>query len=147
MGIMQNGRERRRLSIVELVRSGMAVTQWDLAKALEERGFQVTQSTVSRDLSELGAIKIDGAYRLPESRAGGSEILELMAVEPVGENLVVLRTPIGQATAVALRIDRAGMDEIVGTVAGDDTIFVAVRNSAQQRRAIKAIVGLFSNRG
>ncbi len=142
---MRNGRESRRQSIVELIRSGSPPTQWDLAKALEGRGFQVTQSTVSRDLAELGAIKIDGAYRLPESRAGEPGGLELTALEPVGDNLIVLRTPVGQATAVALRIDRAGIDEIVGTVAGDDTIFVAVRNAPEQRRAIKAILGLFGN--
>ena len=143
---MQKRLEERRGAIVELIRSRQAMTQRDLVEALRARGFSATQSTVSRDLAELGAVKIDGAYRLPESRAGEPGLLELLSVEPVADHLIVIRTPVGQASPVAVAIDRAGFREIAGTLAGDDTIFVAVRSVADQRKAIKNLVGLFGGR-
>lgn len=132
---------------MEAIDAKPALNQGDLVELLRLQGIRTTQSTVSRDLAELGALKVNGAYRLPESRSGQGGVLGLTAVEPVGDHWIVLRTPVGQASPVALRIDRAGIQEVVGTVAGDDTIMVAVKGPAQQRKAVKEIVALFSPRG
>lgn len=141
---MQKRKSKRLQEMADLISGHGAMNQSDLAEALRGRGFVVTQSTVSRDLAELGAVKIDGTYRLPEVRAAESGGLAITSVEAVAEHLIVIRTPIGQASPVAVAIDRAGFEDVAGTLAGDDTIFVAVRNASDQRRAIKEIVGLFS---
>jgi transcriptional regulator of arginine metabolism len=110
----------------------------------------VTQATVSRDLREIGVVKGPGGYLLPGKvvgAEGGDELSRaareyLLEAEPAG-TIAVLRTGAGQASALALRIDRAGMEDIVGTVAGDDTVFVATR-SAHDARRIAELLGRLS---
>ncbi len=124
-------------------------SQAELAAALETAGFRVTQATLSRDLDELGAVKLrtaDGGlpvYVVPEDgspltarsphdapppRLGAAAVGELLISAEASGNLVVLRTPPGASNFLASAIDRARLPQVLGTVAGDDTILVVARD-------------------
>lgn len=132
----------RHQKILEIISAKPVATQQELASNLSKRGFSATQSSVSRDIVKLGLTKVDGYYMAPEAavKVGGP----LTSIDTAGDNIIVVRTEVGLAQPAALTIDRAAISEIVGTVAGDDTILVAVKNAAAQRLAIKKIVGLFA---
>ncbi len=139
-----NKQERQR-KLTEIIRTKEVVNQDQLQKELKRLGVVATQSSISRDLAELGVVKLKGAYRLPHLDPGESTLVDLLDMESAGENLLVLKTPPGQAQIVAITIDRARLPEVVGTVAGDDTIFVAVKNPVDQGKATKQILNLFKN--
>jgi transcriptional regulator of arginine metabolism len=137
-------RAGRQARIVELVSSMAVRSQTELAKLLAAEGVDVTQATLSRDLDELGAVKLRGAdggapvYVIPEDGSpvrgvqGGTSRLarllgELLVSADSSANLMVLRTPPGAAQFLASAIDRAALHEVVGTIAGDDTLMVIVR--------------------
>jgi transcriptional regulator of arginine metabolism len=132
----------RRRALRELIESRPVGSQAELVALLAERGFVVTQSTVSRDLHALGATK-NGDDRYVLVPAGSrSEAEEALAralsefaqeITPTG-NLVVVRTPPGAAQVVAAAIDAAALGGVVGTVAGDDTILVVAAESTGGRR-------------
>lgn len=135
-------KEQRQQKIMSLVRGGRVATQSELAQRLERAGFAVTQSSVSRDVEELGIVKRHGRYVVPSaetsSRSGG-----LIDLAVAGDALVVARCEPGLASAVAVKIDSTSIEEIVGTIAGEDTIFIAVRDARSQRTAIKKLWELF----
>lgn len=133
----------RQQKIVDLITAGDISTQEALADLLEAGGFAVTQSSISRDLDEMGIIKVNGYYSLPQIEKKGNAF-GISALDTAGDNLVVVRCEPGLATAAAVSIDRAKIDEIVGTIAGDDTIFVAVKNRSDQRTAVSRIRGVLS---
>jgi transcriptional regulator of arginine metabolism len=108
---------------------------------LERTGVAATQSSVSRDLEELGVVKQHGHYTLP--RANGNAARGLLSLDHAGDSLIVARTFPGLASAVAVEIDAAAIPEVVGTIAGEDTIFIAVRDAKSQRSAVKEIWDLF----
>ncbi|HEV7648422.1 MAG TPA: arginine repressor [Actinophytocola sp.] len=137
-------RVARQARIVELVSSMGVRSQTELAKLLAGEGIEVTQATLSRDLDELGAVKLRGVdggapvYVIPEDGSpvrgvqGGTSRLgrllaELLVSADFSANLTVLRTPPGAAQFLASAIDRAAMYEVVGTIAGDDTVMVIAR--------------------
>ena len=137
-------RVARQARIVELVSSMGVRSQTELAKLLAGEGIEVTQATLSRDLDELGAVKLRGVdggapvYVIPEDGSpvrgvqGGTSRLgrllaELLVSADCSANLTVLRTPPGAAQFLASAIDRAAMYEVVGTIAGDDTVMVIAR--------------------
>jgi transcriptional regulator of arginine metabolism len=137
-------RAGRQARIVGLLSSRQVHSQAELAALLAGEGIEVTQATLSRDLEELGAVKLRGAdggvgvYVVPEDGspvrgvAGGTERLsrllgELLVSTAASANLAVLRTPPGAAHYLASAIDRAALPEVVGTIAGDDTILVVAR--------------------
>lgn len=137
-------RVARQARIVELVSTMAVRSQTELAKILAAEGVEVTQATLSRDLDELGAIKLRGAdggtpiYVIPEDGSpvrgvqGGTTRLtrllgEVLVSADSSANLTVLRTPPGAAQFLASAIDRAALHEVVGTIAGDDTIMVIAR--------------------
>jgi transcriptional regulator of arginine metabolism len=134
-----NRRERQN-AILELVRERALSTQAEVASALRENGFEVVQTTVSRDISDLGLVKVRApSGRLVYAPPGASDGDRLRAlgaamrryaltVEPAGA-LVVVTTPSGYANALAQAVDEAGHPAIVGTVAGDNTIFMATRDA------------------
>ena len=135
---MKAERQRR---IVHLLRENDVTSQAALAELLREHGERVTQATLSRDLDELGAVKTRRAngelvYDVPEEPPANTEHLHkmlvefLVAVEPTA-NLVVLRTPPGGAQPVARALDTAGVEGVLATVAGDDTILVVCREGAR----------------
>ena len=135
-------KETRQQKILSLIRARRIGTQDELTAHLERAGFPATQSSVSRDLVELGVVKHHGFYALPRS-ANGAAARGLLSLETSGEVLVVAKCEPGMASAIAVEIDRAMITEIVGTLAGEDTIFIAVREHRAQRTAIKKIWELF----
>lgn len=132
-------RVARHARIEDLIRAQQVRSQTELGELLAAEGVQVTQATLSRDLEELRAIKVGGVYMIPEdgNRAlrpveiGSLKLIRLLRELLNGTdhsgNLAVLRTPPGAAQYLASAIDRSGIPEIVGTIAGDDTIFVVAR--------------------
>ncbi len=142
----------RRRDLLKILHQGHASTQQDFVAALREAGHDVTQATVSRDLQELGAVKVrlgdQVAYRFPDdvlrAAAGQSaqrnlerELQELAIDIRAAAALVVVVTMPGHAAALARSIDLAALPEVVGTIAGDDTVFVATpsEETAQSLRA------------
>jgi transcriptional regulator of arginine metabolism len=142
---MTADRRKRHLKILELISTRAVRTQEELAEALAAQGWDVTQSSVSRDISALRLIKVDGAYRKPPPRAPRTNPDELRVAEGVltidaaGDALVVLHTSPGEANRVAVALDRLAWPEIVGTIAGDDTIFLAVKDARAQRSVLREV--------
>lgn len=135
-------KSHRQSLILELVDRQPVTSQEQLRELLHERGVQTTQATLSRDIRDLGLVKraADGAYRRPESAQGtyGGDpgavlkhaVAEYLKTRESVQQLLVLKTDIGQAQPLAVAIDRVGLGEIVGTIAGDDTILVICRSAA-----------------
>lgn len=134
---MRLSRAARQHRIVQILEKSPVSSQQQLVELLAAAGVEATQATVSRDLEEIGAVKVraaggDSVYAVPElpkdrvvpedhlRRVLGDWVVELGA----SANMVVMRTPPGSAHVVASALDRAGLPEILGTVAGDDTIIV-----------------------
>jgi transcriptional regulator of arginine metabolism len=137
---MQKG--NRQKIIKDLIREGGVGTQEELSALLKKKRISATQSSVSRDLVELGVVKVSGFYALPEAR-GAVNIFGLLAMDTAGENLIVAKCESGLASAVCVKIDNQNIKEIVGTIAGEDTIFIAVKNAKAQRSAMKKIWEIF----
>lgn len=143
------GKQQRQHRIAKLLVEHRVTNQGQLVDLLADEGSTVTQTTVSRDLEELGAIKVrvpggETVYAIPElprEQVSPQDHLRrvlgdwLVEVERSGD-LVVLRTPPGSAHVVASAIDRNGIDGVVGTVAGDDTLLVIARESDGARMAL-----------
>jgi transcriptional regulator of arginine metabolism len=138
-------KKERQEKLIEVIRAKHLSNQQHLQKELRRLGIVVNQSSISRDLAELGVIKLKGAYRLPSLERGESPLVDILEAEPAGDHLIVLKTAPGEAQIVALTIDRAKLAEVVGTVAGDDTIFVAVKGPVEQGEAMKQIFSLFKS--
>jgi transcriptional regulator of arginine metabolism len=136
---MNDLKERRQRAIADLIRSQALSSQEELAERLTAQGFAVTQATISRDLEQIGAVKSRRAgqlsYALPDQvRSAAAPRLAAVfrdwvrSIEPAG-NLVVIKTPPGSAHLVGVALDNAELAEVVGTICGDDTIFVACRTA------------------
>lgn len=146
----------RHAKIQEIIKTQNIETQEDLALALEKAGFHVTQATVSRDIKEMMLIKVpnaEGGYRYAYPRDLGNMLtpgrLQRTLRDAVldiksGENIVVLRTMPGTAQGVAFAVDYAKWPEVLGTVAGDDTIFVAIDKTADTRGFVDRIQKLLT---
>ncbi len=140
----------RRTQIVDLLRNEEAETQDDLRRKLARRGIHVTQATVSLDIEDLGLVKTRTGYRLPdavEPMASLQPTLAIVLKEFLTEvrlaaNLVVLLTRPGNAHSVAAALDANPWEGIVGTIAGDDTIFVATTGAHQAEVIRKKILAL-----
>ena len=135
--------EQRREAIRQLLLKAPAETQGSLVAILSSKGFEATQSSVSRDLRELGAIKTPAGYELP---AGDQDDDALSAVadllrnmQPAGPNLLVVKTAVGAAQRVALAFDRCSWPEVIGNIGGDDTVFVATESGIAQKNLITKI--------
>ncbi len=142
----------RHAAIAEILRDEVIHSQSELLRQLRKRKHRVTQPSISRDLAELDVVKVDGRYVLRESlvppEPSRSELEQaagfVRSFEPAGPNLVVLKTPPGAASQVAIAIDGEGWQEVVGTIAGDDTVFIATRGRSQQARLetlLKQVMG------
>jgi len=131
-----NKRERQQ-KILNLIQAKPIGTQEDLRALLEHAGVAATQSSVSRDLEELGIVKQHGHYTLP--RINGASARGLLSLDQAGDSLVIARTMPGLASAVAVEIDAAAIPDVVGTIAGEDTIFIAVRSAKAQRAVVKEV--------
>lgn len=143
---------RRHAVLLELIDRGALHSQEQVRRRLRQRGFEATQATISRDIKELGLVKRagDGAYQRPGVDTTNPETalaaLErataefLRRVEQV-QQLVVIRTDVGQAQPLALAIDRAQLQEVVGTIAGDDTILIIARGAPRAAALVKRLEG------
>ena len=129
----------RHEAIREIVRACSVGTQNELADALGKRGFDVTQATVSRDIAEMDLRKEDGAYVLPEDLRLSQMVRTLVHGVARAGNQVVVKTEPGAAMSVAAAIDAAGLDGVLGTIAGDDTIFVAAASEKDGRNVEQEI--------
>jgi transcriptional regulator of arginine metabolism len=141
---------RRQALLLDLVDREALHNQEALRRRLQQRGFEATQATISRDIKELGLVKRagDGAYQRPGVEAPNPQTalaaLErattefLRRVERV-QQLVVIRTGVGQAQPLALALDRAQLQETVGTIAGDDTILVIARGARAAAQLVKRL--------
>ncbi len=117
-------------------------SQEELLERLQSRGFCVTQSSVSRDLRELKVVKVAGRYVPSEALAGNATLSDEMnelatsvrRIRIAGPYLLVVNTPPGRAPAVGHAIDHAGWPEVVGCIAGDDTVFVATAGRREQAK-------------
>jgi transcriptional regulator of arginine metabolism len=118
----------RQGQILKVIRSKEVYTQDELARELTQVGIQTTQVTLSRDMRELGLVKTAEGYRQLQAETPGPDLAaaanEYLLDIRVAQNLVVLRTSPGNANSLAIAVDREELDEVVGTIAGDDTILV-----------------------
>ncbi|MGI9271122.1 MAG: arginine repressor [Woeseiaceae bacterium] len=134
---------QRREMLRQLLQTGPASTQRTLVNALTAKGLSATQSSVSRDLRELGAIKTGQGYELPGDVDPQDEMHSvaefLRKIAPAGPNLTVIKTAIGAAQRVALALDRSAWPEVIGNIGGDDTVFVATDSAASQKILIAKI--------
>ena len=133
----------RRDAIRQLLISAPAETQQSLVNELTARGLVATQSSVSRDLKEIGAIKTSRGYELPAANSHDDEVASaaefVRSVTPAGPHLTVIKTAIGAAQRVALALDRSDWPEMIGNIGGDDTVFVASESAAGQKILIAKI--------
>lgn len=147
--IMQDGPKRmitkhnRQVEIKRLARAGRVSTQRELMDALRKKRMPVDQSTLSRDLAEIGVHKIGGRYVLSEKHEADDQRPDYSSVVhgmiTCGPHMIVVSTDTGLAQPVAVAIDRNTDSSIVGTLAGDDTIFVATRNRRTQVVAMRRL--------
>src|ERR1051326_3651469 len=136
---------RRREEIVTIVREQTVHSQDELLQALRRRGFRVTQPTLSRDIAAIGLVKTPAGYVVPEALANVTPIARFSALPAVaGGSLVVIKTGPGNAQPVALAVDASRLDGVLGTIGGDDTIFVAMSDDGAAKaleRRIHQLIG------
>jgi transcriptional regulator of arginine metabolism len=138
---MSDLKDRRQRAIADLIRSHALGSQEELAERLSSLGYVVTQATISRDLEQLGAVKVRRAgqisYALPEqvrnepSPRLAAVFRDWVRSVDTAANLVVIRTPPGSAHLVGVVLDNAELEDVIGTICGDDTIFVACRGNRE----------------
>jgi transcriptional regulator of arginine metabolism len=139
----------RRGAILRILRAGQVRKQSDLVRLLKKEGHEATQSSISRDLRDLGVLKASGRYVLPPeelSRANGDfgTLAQFVReLRPAGPSITVLRTTIGAAQSVAVAIDKVQWPEVAGTLSGDDTIFIATANARAQEALVGRLRALF----
>jgi transcriptional regulator of arginine metabolism len=135
----------RRSAIVRILRHGIVRKQDELVDLLRRDGYEATQSSISRDLRDLGVLKAAGRYVMPPdeiTRANGDFAMLAQFVRQIraaGPCLTVVRTTIGAAQSVAVAIDKAEWPDVVGTISGDDTIFIATDGKRAQARLIERL--------
>jgi transcriptional regulator of arginine metabolism len=143
-------KSRRQAAILDLIDREPFHNQERLRRRLRQQGFDATQATISRDIKDLGLVKraADGAYQRPGDEGPASETALTGLEHAAGEylrtvdrvqQLVVIRTGIGQAQPLAIALDRAQLPEAVGTIAGDDTILVIARGSRGAATLLKRL--------
>ena len=140
----------RQTKIMNLIQSSSILSQLELGERLRTEGVSVTQATLSRDLRELNLVKTAQGYRSPDNLSPAmpngnhqrQTISQFMTEVAAAGTLVVVKTNPGNASPVARALDTIGWKEIVGTVAGDDTILVATHNAPAARAIRKRLMGL-----
>lgn len=142
-------KSRRHTRIIEIINEHSVETQDELLNLLHEEGYKVTQATISRDIKDLKLIKTqsqDGKYRYVQTKSKNSfEILtnftplfssSVISIN-LAQNLIVIKTLSGMAQAICASLDEMNFTEIVGTIAGDDTIFIACKNNEDSKSFCK----------
>lgn len=137
----------RRSMLAKIIREQSVGRQTELVAMLRKHGHVATQSSVSRDLRELGVAKMGDRYVLPDAAAAPRDFSTLKQFvnsrATAGTNLTVLKTTVGAAQSVAVAIDTARWPEVVGTLSGDDTIFIATAGPRAQRKLADRLLAIF----
>jgi transcriptional regulator of arginine metabolism len=136
----------RQAKITDLVHQRRVSSQQELAQLLRRHGFPATQSTLSRDIREIGLVKAGGRYRVPSELSRVSEerslrrtIRDLVVKSAASGNIVMLKTPPGNAHSLGVVLDGAQWPEVLGSVAGDDTVFLLLKNLRVGRKVMSRI--------
>ena len=138
-----NGRKKRHQEILDLIGTHYVRSQGELQELLDERGFDINQGTLSRDLRELGVMKGTDGYELPigghpnQVGALGVAVKQWLTETLVAQNQVLLKTPPGGAQPLAFSLDQVGLAPALGTIAGDDTILVICATNKDARRVAR----------
>jgi len=139
-------KKARQAKILEIINARSVESQDSLSELLRDDGVDVAQATVSRDIRELGLVKVRGCYQAaadppPVSSSGAlrSIFAQFITRTDTAGNIVVIRTSSGGAHSVCAALDAAGWPEVVGTIAGDDTIFVLARDAGQCGKLLNKI--------
>jgi transcriptional regulator of arginine metabolism len=138
----------RRTMLAKIIREQAVGRQTELVAMLRNQGYVATQSSVSRDLRELGVAKMGDRYVLPDAAAAPKNDFSTLkqfvnARLTAGTNLTVLKTAVGSAQSVAVAIDSAKWPEVIGTLSGDDTIFIATAGEREQRQLGQRLFDIF----
>lgn len=151
-------KKSRHGTILQIMKSGHFHTQHEVASALTRQGFSVSQSTLSKDFKDLGVVKMiapDGTFKyvLPQYVREGSrvrsahrEIEEFVSSVQDANNLVVITTPPGNASGVCETIDNAGWPELIGSIAGDNTILLICKTGEQAQRLVQRIQSILDEK-
>jgi len=148
-----NAAARRRQAILAAIATRRIETQEQMVEALHEQGIEASQASVSRDIKMLRLVKVDGRWTAPPQELPTRDPFEeriagrLLSVAPAGDHLLVLKTPPGEAQGVALAFDGLHPEGVVGTVAGDDTIFIAVIDAKAGGEVAKRLRALIPEAG
>jgi transcriptional regulator of arginine metabolism len=144
--MIRGDRRQRHLKILELISTHAISTQEELADALAREGWDVTQPSVSRDITALKLVKVDGIYRravvakTPRRDPDEQRIREgVLAIAPAGDSLIVIHTPPGEANRVGAALDRLAWPDVLGNISGDDTIFLATSDHTTQKRVLATL--------
>lgn len=147
---MAHSKANRQDALKEVLAGKGVGTQATMLKLLRARGIRIDQSTLSRDLLELGVSKNGGKYVLPTNaapkRAEPNLDAAVLSFTACGPHLIVMRTLVGAAQALAVKIDNAGEASIVGTLAGDDSIFIATKNRRSQTVVLRRLKQWFGEK-
>jgi transcriptional regulator of arginine metabolism len=146
-------KKRRQATILELIDHHTLASQEELRRRLRGLGFSVTQATLSRDIRDLALVKnaADGAYHRPGGDVASPvvtaarlhhAVAEYLTSAERAQQLVVLKTGVGQAQPLAIAVDATKLDGVVGTVAGDDTVLVVCRDAARAARVVRQLEAL-----
>ena len=150
-------KQKRHNTILSLINSKIIETQGELTEELQKQGFEVTQATVSRDIKDLNIMKLqtgDGRYRYAQQGSGavaggGNRIKTIFANSVLGAeyalNQIVIKTLSGMAQAAAITIEGMGYGEILGTIAGDDTVLVVLKSESDAERITKILNTMIDN--
>lgn len=148
-------RDARRVRIADLVGARAIHSQFELADLLAREGIQANQATLSRDLRAMGLLKGPDGYELPTDVVPGkmdaslalhSAVHSWLSGATAAENLIVVKTPVGGAQPLAIALDQAGWKDVLGTVAGDDTILIVSPNATSARRIVRQLTELRARR-
>lgn len=140
----------RRAAILRILREGSVHKQVELVKVLKKQGFEATQSSVSRDLKELGVAKAGDRYIIPAAEdvapadPFASVARFVLEMRTAGPSLTILKTMTGAAQSVTVAIDKARWPFVAGTISGDDTIFIATEDVRDQRKLTDRLRTLFN---
>src|SRR6185295_7232725 len=140
-------KRRRHKAILDVIRAGEITSQEDLMLGLKARHIEVSQSTLSRDIQELRLAKTGGVYNVVDTEPAAKPsdesfrriIREFLVDIDVAQNIVVVKTGAGHASTVSQALDEAGWPEAIGTIAGENTVFIAVRSEKDGRKLERRI--------
>ena len=143
---MMISKKARHSKILEIIQRRRVASQENLSAFLRDEGMDVAQTTISRDIRELGLVKVRGCYQAgatPETASSSialrSAFAQFVIRTDAAGNIVVVRTSTGNAHSVCVALDAAGWPEVIGTIAGDDTIFALARNPGECEKLLERI--------